>query len=156
MGLKRDNYFWTQEEKEIIRKYYPSEGAKIVKRLPDRTIPSIKNQAKKMRVFAIVGSFSKHEDQLIRDFYRSLGGLGLHKMMPHHSAKEIYARANDIGVKKQLPKIICVETGQIFKNARQAGKFASPDSKHANVIIIKCCKDHKLTAYGYHWRYCDE
>ena len=54
LGIKRDDYKkvikWSSEEEEIIRKYYPIESAKIVNRLPNRTLGSIRKKAESLGI----------------------------------------------------------------------------------------------------------
>lgn len=41
---------WTDEEKEILKKYYPTEGTTISIRLPKRTKEAIKRYARKNKI----------------------------------------------------------------------------------------------------------
>lgn len=155
LKVKNDSYFWTDEDKEIIRKYYPIEGNKIVNRFPGKTIFSIKAQARKMKVYSIY--WTKEEDELIKQKYSELGGIGLEPIMPNRNSKEISRRARILGVKREnyRRKIKCVETGQAFKDAREACRVIGITPKHANVNILDVCKGKKgkKTAYGYHWEF---
>lgn len=52
----------------------------------------------------------------------------------------------------------CVETGQIFKNARQASRWVSEIRENfyncCNPDLIKqCCRGKQKTSYGYHWEF---
>ena len=45
--------FWSEEETEIIRLYYPTEGKKIIERLPHRSLSSIVKKAAQLKVYKI-------------------------------------------------------------------------------------------------------
>lgn len=51
---------------------------------------------------------------------------------------------------RRSPSVVCVETGQIFKNGESAAKYvglAKPSS------IYRCCRGEQEKAKGYHWSY---
>ncbi len=48
-----------------------------------------------------------------------------------------------------LPKILCVETGEIFDNASVAGRYINKGPAK----ILDVCKGQRKTAYSFHWRY---
>lgn len=155
--VKRGEYFWSEEDREIIRKYYPVEGNKILKRFPGKTLYSIKAQARKMKVYSISCSWTKEEDELIKKKYNKLGGIGLAPLMPNRDSTEISRRAKVLGVKREnyRRKVKCVETGQVFNDAREACRIMGITPKHANQNILDVCKGKKdkKTAYGYHWEF---
>jgi len=76
LGLvNKDNIMWTKEEIAILRKYYPTEGTKIEKRLNNRSKGSILEVAWRYGV-----SFNRTyeewdltEDELVYDFYSIYG-----------------------------------------------------------------------------------
>ena len=45
----------------------------------------------------------------------------------------------------------CIETGEIFLSALQAGR-AMGDGKYISGVS-RCCRGERKTAYGYHWRF---
>lgn len=53
---------------------------------------------------------------------------------------------------KRSPSVICVETNQVFKNAKEAARWAKIND---NRSIYKCCRNKVKTAGGYHWKYAD-
>ena len=46
-------------------------------------------------------------------------------------------------------EIVCIETGEVFANATQAGKSTGIARQHINA----CCNGKRKTAGGYHWQY---
>lgn len=56
----------------------------------------------------------------------------------------------------QSKKVRCVETGQIFENAKAASKWAAfvRENFYCNFDLIKqCCRGKQKTSYGYHWEF---
>ena len=53
---------------------------------------------------------------------------------------------NDIGSPRE---VVCIETGEVFVNATQAGKAVGT----ARQNITACCKGKRKKAGGYHWQY---
>jgi len=50
----------------------------------------------------------------------------------------------------------CLETGQIFENAREASKWAAfvRECDYCDSDLIKqCCRGKQKTSYGYHWEF---
>ena len=68
----------------------------------------------------------------------------------------IYARAKELGLTKDYPKVLCVETGQIFKNATEAGKAMNIPANNPRSAIYRVCQGERATAYGYHWKFIKE
>lgn len=55
-------------------------------------------------------------------------------------------------------KVKCIETGQIFENARMASRWVSGIRENyynaCNFNLIKqCCRGKQKTSYGYHWEF---
>ena len=46
-------------------------------------------------------------------------------------------------------EIVCIETGEVFANATQAGKATGIARQHINA----CCNGKRKSAGGYHWQY---
>ena len=56
-------------------------------------------------------------------------------------------------------KIRCIETGQIFKSAREAGYWVEANRKipYCDMNLIKqACKGKQKTSYGYHWEFVED
>ena len=49
-------------------------------------------------------------------------------------------------------KVICIETGEVFCNSREASDVTGLDSSN----ISRCCKNKRKTCGGYHWEYYEE
>ena len=45
--------------------------------------------------------------------------------------------------------VLCVETGKVFKSAREAGRFMGK----THTMIASACRGERELAYGLHWRY---
>ena len=46
-------------------------------------------------------------------------------------------------------EVVCIETGEVFVNATQAGKATNIARQHINA----CCTGKRKSAGGYHWQY---
>ena len=156
LGIKHTRY-WTEEEKKIFKKYYPTEGYKVIERLPNKSLSSIKSYGSILKVTKIIDcNWTKEEDQLLIDNYSSLRGQTLKALFTKRSLMSIYARAKELGLTKDYPKVLCVETGQIFKNAREAGKAMNIPANNPGAAIFRVCQGKRATAYGYHWKFIKE
>lgn len=49
-------------------------------------------------------------------------------------------------------KIICIETGQVFKSVKEAGEIIGVFPTN----ISACCKGKRKTASGFHWKYYED
>ena len=53
--------------------------------------------------------------------------------------------------------VVCVETGEVFKNVNQAAKWivknGISDSFSIYATIRNVCHGKRKSAYGYHWKY---
>ncbi len=60
-------------------------------------------------------------------------------------------------ISPQSKKVLCIETGQIFENAKAANKWLVDEKQvstyHAYSFIKSACKGKRKTAYGYHWKF---
>ena len=53
---------------------------------------------------------------------------------------------------KMRKKVVCVETGQVFKSITEAAKICNSYSSN----IVRCLKKSRNTAGGYHWEYYED
>ena len=58
----------------------------------------------------------------------------------------------------QSKNVRCVETGKIFKNAREASRWLSYINESyfntfSSTLIKQCCRGKQKTSYGYHWEF---
>ena len=59
----------------------------------------------------------------------------------------------------QSKKVRCAETGQIFKNAKEAARWLKfvLEREYCNLDLIKqCCRGVQKSSYGYHWEFVTE
>lgn len=96
---------WSDEEIEILKKYYPIEGGKILKRLPNRTAKGIASMAKKYGLQTenyqnrnIIGSFTPEEDAYIKEHYPKEGRVAVAEKL-NRSVDSTRKRAKLLGVK---------------------------------------------------------
>ena len=85
--------------------------------------------------------------------------MGSYKISPQRFHKLI----NKIEQFRSFPEpsknVRCLETGEIFKNAREASKWAAfvRECDYCDSDLIKqCCRGKQKTSYGYHWEFVKE
>ena len=52
----------------------------------------------------------------------------------------------------QCKPVLCIETGEIYMTAVEAGKQININYKH----ICDCCRGRRKTTGGYHWKYVEQ
>ena len=167
------NGFWTEEEDNIIRKYYPNGGPKeCLKYLPNRTVIAIISRAsfldirmdkrvicletkemfdnggKAIKRFNIMDSYGI--GLCCRGKQKTAGGYHWAYLSDYNSwereRQDEYYGKEPIRLDK---RVICLETGETFDNATEA-------SKRFNIrayYIGLCCRGKQKTAGGFHWAY---
>lgn len=150
------NRFWTDAEIEILCKYYPTEGTKVLKRLPGKIIRQIKDAAIRYNISRLSINWTEEEDKLLQEMYSKIKGKKIQELFPNRTFASIQARATLLGLSKNYPKVLCVETGQIFKNAYEAARQMNLSVTSAGAGIDRVCRGKRITAYGYHWKYVKE
>ena len=68
-----------------------------------------------------------------------------------HKYNASYGTKNERMAEKRVKPVQCIETGVIFRSARDAGKELGV----TNTAISNCLKGRSKTAAGYTWRYAD-
>lgn len=162
---------WSNEEIEILKRYFPIEGYDIIKRLPNRSHTSICEQAnrygllqkRKRQVICIETQRiydtirAAENDMGITDISSCLSGrqetaAGYHWAYVDDK-KKIEQLSVFIGRTKSkfatIRKVICAETGVLYNSVKDAEKFGGPN-------VWNCLKGMNNTANGYHWYYEDE
>lgn len=98
---------WRDDENEILRRFYPTEGTKCAGRLPGRTASSVKHQANKLGLFrrtvardrpASNTNWSEDQDEILAN-YGPLEGAQVYRRIPGKSPGAVRARAARIGVR---------------------------------------------------------
>lgn len=160
--IYRPTHFWSAEEDNILKEYYPLEGREVYKRLPGRNRASCGTRASKLGLVVATHWWSPEDDAIIRENYPKYGrnNRGWMKKIVNHTESEILGRATTLGLKSEAKqdmtycskKVMCVETGKIYDSIAQAYRLTHISSSS----IRTCLKGKKETAGGYHWRYVDE
>ena len=150
---KTHDKIWTEEENEIVRKYYPTEGKLVYKRLIGRTPKACINHAK------ILGctikerkTWTEEELDILKKYYFS-EGLNIVKRLPNRDLSTIRNKASKLGINSRRGKrnrqIKCVETGIVYDNTNIAAQELNVNPRN----IRKCASGKCKTAFGYHWIY---
>lgn len=100
MGLTRGNY-WTPEEDVIIKKYYPTEGAKGVALRLNRGEQAIMTRAYKLGIKKEL--WSQKELDILEEYYSSIG-TDIVKFLPNKSRSQIQSKAQSLKIKSNSKK----------------------------------------------------
>lgn len=95
---------WTNEEIEILKKYYPQYGIDIKKLLPNRSIHSIKCQARRLNISSLKqrgfkSIFTDEENKIIKEYY-PIEGNEVYKRLENKTKIQCKNRAAIMGVQK--------------------------------------------------------
>ena len=80
-----------------------------------------------------------------------------HPMYGHRHTDEVKKRLSECHKgqawnRKYKDKVLCVETGEIYENASEAGRALSIDA----CGILKVCRGERYICGGYHWQFIKE
>lgn len=95
---------WTQDEENILRIYYPSEGPNVYRRLPGRTKSACQLKAFKLGfrgIFRIKRAWTPEEDEIIKKYYPS-EGTKVCERLPGRAKASCHARAAKFGVTQDI------------------------------------------------------
>lgn len=141
------NNLWTEEEDDIIKKYYVILHGDLENMLPYRTNKNIAQRARKLGI-ELLHRWTKEDTQFLIDNYLERGAKYCAKCLRRTEAVvKAYARKNGLYQKKR--RIMCVELGTIYHTQAEILQ-----KLHIN-NISKAIK-HGITAGGYHWKYIEE
>ena len=95
---------WTDKELEILRRYYPQYGIDIKKLLPNRSIRSIKCQARRLNISSLKqrgfkSIFTDEENKIIKEYY-PIEGNEVYKRLENKTKIQCKNRAAIMGVQK--------------------------------------------------------
>ncbi len=103
--IERSQVWWTDEEDEIIKKYYDTEGKRVLERLENRTLNALHSRAKTLGLTGTSKRWTEKEDETIRTFYPKEGAK-TSKRLPGRSNNSVVGRASKLGVKKEVEENI--------------------------------------------------
>lgn len=62
---------------------------------------------------------------------------------------ENWHQHHDEAMRKRCKPVQCIETGDVFSSAADAGRYLGKKGHH----ITSCCTGNRSIAYGFHWQY---
>ncbi len=92
---------WTEEENDIFRKYYLTEGTNIVNRLNGRTRAAIQTHASKLGL-NFSNPWMDEEIEILREKFLEIDIMEIIKLLPNHSCNSIKSKAYQLGLIKGL------------------------------------------------------
>ena len=92
------NVKWTEEEDNVLREFYPSEGTNVAARLPGRTKGSCKKRAGTIGVKIGALCWSETEDNILREYYPTEAGK-VSRRLQNRAAKSCIERARKLGIR---------------------------------------------------------
>ncbi len=103
---KFDVVEWSDDEDGILRKYYPSEGSKIIARLPGRTPNAIKTRASFLGLkYRNSGrnSWTDEDIRILKEYFQTEGSHGVYERLNgRFTNSAISVKASRLGLKKAL------------------------------------------------------
>ena len=134
---------WTEEEDNIIREYYPTEGCNVYKRLSGRTKSSCAIRANKLNI-KYINYWTEEEDNIIIEYYPT-EGCNVYKRLPDRTKSSCAIRANKLNIKRDnrwteeedaiLKKYYPIECDNVYK--RLPGRTKKSCMGRANKLNIK-------------------
>lgn len=95
---------WTEEECEILRKYYEVEGSAVHKRLPGRTAQACAIRSRQLGLWRGSELWTEEEDDIIREFFVAEGGA-VASRLPGRTPQSCRDRASKLGVTMGIRKV---------------------------------------------------
>ena len=135
---------WTEEEIEILKKWYPIEGIKVKGRLNGRTKSAIRNQVRELDLKAPDISWTEEENAILRQYY-PIEGCGVVDRLNGRTKKAIEGQLKRLGLvvsnkwteeeNKVLRKYYSIE-GTLVKN-RLKSRTKSAIKSQAHKLGLK-------------------
>lgn len=144
-NLLRDN--WTEEENQLLMKWYPIKGLHAAEYLPGRTAEAVRNQAKKLGILSqAIVPWTEEENQILRKWYPQEGPKSAERL-PQHTNEAVRAQALKLGLTTKRAPAWTEEEDEILKKwyptegrkviARLPGRTFSAASSRANKLGLK-------------------
>lgn len=93
---KKNSLMWTNEENEILRKYYPIEGLKVEERLENRTKGAIMAQISRLKLK--FGKWTDEEIGILKKYY-STEGLRVKERLKNKTENAILRKSSELNIK---------------------------------------------------------
>lgn len=123
-SAENGNRRWSNEEDNIIQKYYPSEGSRVATRLNGRTIASCQSRACKLGINRQQphknGKWQPDEDEILRTWYPKIG-VRVAGMLPYRTKSAIQNRAALFGLHRgySLAPVNTCQHGDFYRRKRK-------------------------------------
>ena len=145
-------YFWSEEDDELLKYWYPIEGKECYKRIPGATESAVQGRAHLLNLQAPGTVWTEQEDVLIKQYY-PLEGLAMIARLPGKTKEQLANHVRHLKVKKSIigrvaKPVLCVETGEVFSSIKEAA------TKYKTSGIYNAINDNSISC-GYHWKYAE-
>ena len=88
--------WWTPQEEQILKMYYPVAGVEVAW-LINHSLPAIRHKAKMLGLRSPIRWTPEQED-IIRQYYGALGTVGCKPHLPTHTLNSIRSKAQNLGI----------------------------------------------------------
>lgn len=169
LGSSKRTLDWTKEEDEILIKYYPEEGTGCFSRISNKTITACKCRVMILELSTIKEVICIETGTIYPSLKVAEEKTGINKSniasacngvtktaggyhwSYSNDEKRIKSLSDYKGKKRNLFKkrVYCIELDRKFDSASEAERILSINS------VSECCKGHRKTAGGYHWKFVD-
>ena len=95
-----ENIYWTEEEIEILRQYYPTEGRKCATRFYRNR--DVQSKAQELGLRFIKNLWTDEEINILKENYPQIGAKGCKELLPN---RDVQSKAQELGLKMDGRKI---------------------------------------------------
>lgn len=95
------NGIWTQEEDDLIRKYYPTEGLETYKRFENRTSNQVRHRASQLGIRSLRDGWTPEEDEILKKYY-PIEGSKVANRLRYRTANGCTRRAENLGIRFEI------------------------------------------------------
>lgn len=159
LGVKVKANIWTQEELNILRKFYPTEGTDGVLKRLNKSKSQIHNKVFDLKLKFNKRKWTKEEDDILIKNYASLGIDGCAVLL-NKSHDAVGSRATkvlnlkiDTKIRYKQKPFKNLETGEVFESTNDL-KEKYPEIHVGDVQA--CLNGKQKTSRGFHWVFLDE
>lgn len=144
VNITSRNNLWSEEEDNIIKKYYISLHGDLEEMLPGRTKKNIAQRARKLGI-ELLNRWTKEDTQFLIENYLEKGAAYCARYL-NRSEGVIKAYARKNGLHQAKHKIICLELKKVYDTQFEI-------LKELNITSISHALKNGGTAGGYHFCY---
>lgn len=100
LSIIKEKQYFTKEQDEILKKYYPTEGSKVIDRLPGVKLNAIHGRANRLGIkYCCKGTWSQEEENILIKYYESEGPTAVLNRLHNRNMYSVKYKASSLGLK---------------------------------------------------------